>query len=424
MQHSVISRLLLGASVVVATAIPMNAAQAAPGQPMFSSAQGWRADVHERVLADVNGDGRADLVGFGDRGVQIGHGQPDGTFSSPVPAVRDFGRHQGWHYAIHPRMAADIDGDGRADLVGFGYNGVHVAYSQADGTFSASEVRVRDFGYNNGWNNAQDLNNHYHQRELADVDADGRLDVVGFGDAGVLVSYSQADGSFSAPVLEVRDFGWNQGWRNERHERELADVDGDGRVDVVGFGHAGTYVAYSSALGDGFTAPELEIRNFGYAQGWRVGPYSTAPLADLLRKHSREVGDVNGDGLADVVGFGDAGAFVSYSRGGGNYAPVVLKHETFVHDTEWPSDPWGVRLLTDINGDGIQDLAGFQDLSVYANGGIILYLAPGRTDDTFGPDLYIRYEGADQPGLLGDVDGDGHLDVVGFRDDGTYVTLI
>ena len=36
------------------------------------------------------------------------------------------------------------------------------------------------------------------------------------------------------------------GWRIAKHPRMMADVNGDGRDDVVGFGNAGTYVSTST----------------------------------------------------------------------------------------------------------------------------------------------------------------------------------
>ena len=35
------------------------------------NAGGWRVDRHPRFLADLTGDGRADIVGFGDAGVWV-----------------------------------------------------------------------------------------------------------------------------------------------------------------------------------------------------------------------------------------------------------------------------------------------------------------------------------------------------------------
>ena len=49
-------------------------------------AGGWRVDQHPRFLADTNGNGRADIVGFGNAGVYVSRSQPDGSFG-PVELV-------------------------------------------------------------------------------------------------------------------------------------------------------------------------------------------------------------------------------------------------------------------------------------------------------------------------------------------------
>ena len=88
----------------------------------------------------------------------------------------------------------------------------------------------------------------------------------------------------------------------DQHPRIMADVNGDKRADVVGFGNAGAYVSLST--GTGFSPPQLWVANYGYdAGGWRV------------EDHPRIMADVNGDGRADVVGFGNAGAYVSIPSG-------------------------------------------------------------------------------------------------------------
>jgi hypothetical protein len=174
---------------------------------------------------------------------------------APQLAVRNFGYDAGgWRVDQHPRFLADTTGDGRADIVGFGDAGVWVSRAQADGTFTAPQLVVADFGYNaGGWRVDR------HPRFLADTTGDGRADIVGFGDAGVWVSRAQADGTFTAPQLVVNNFGYNAGgWRVDQHPRFLADTTGDGRADIVGFGNAGVWV--SRALGDGtFEAPGLVV---------------------------------------------------------------------------------------------------------------------------------------------------------------------
>ena len=216
----------------------------------------------------------ADIVGFGDEGVFVGFNNGNGTFdsSSPQAAVNDFGYNQGWRVDRHPRFPADLTGDGLADIVGFGYRGVYVSLNNGNGTFQVPQQGVvNDFGYDGtagGWRVDR------HPRLLADLTGDGRADIVGFGYEGVFVSLNNGDGTFQVLSQKVvNDFGYNQGWRVDRHPRLLADLTGDGRADIVGFGYDGIIVSLNN--GDGtFQLPQQEgFRDFGYddtAGGWRV----------------------------------------------------------------------------------------------------------------------------------------------------------
>ena len=98
-------------------------------------AGGWRVDQHPRFLADTTGDGRADIVGFGNAGVYVSRAQADGTFGPVELLVTNFGYDAGgWRVDQHPRLLADTTGDGRADIVGFGNAGVWLPLVGVDHT--------------------------------------------------------------------------------------------------------------------------------------------------------------------------------------------------------------------------------------------------------------------------------------------------
>src|SRR5690606_39347224 len=134
---------------------------------------------------DLRSYGRADIVGCGDEGGDGASRNGAGTFAfHPVPVLQDFGFEAGgWRVEKHPRMLADLRGIGRADIVGFGDDGVYVALSNGDGTFAFQPVPVlRDFGFEaGGWRVEK------HPRFLANLTGTGGADIVGFGDAGVWV---------------------------------------------------------------------------------------------------------------------------------------------------------------------------------------------------------------------------------------------
>ena len=104
--------------------------------------------------------------------------------------------------------------------------------------------------------------------------------------------------------MVIGNFAYNAGgWRVEKHPRFMADTTADGRADIVGFGNAGVWVSRARR-----TAASPPRRwwsaNFGYnAGGWRV------------ERHPRFMADTTGDGRADIVGFGDAGVWVSRATG-------------------------------------------------------------------------------------------------------------
>ncbi|MDN3297587.1 RICIN domain-containing protein [Streptomyces ficellus] len=204
-------------------------------------AGGWLADKHPRFLADTTGDGRLDIVGCHDDGVWISFQDEDGVFAEPLYVLDDFGIDQGWTSAEeYPRFLLKTTGDGATDIIGFGPYGVVVARGLDDGTFEPSKLVLNDFGTAQGWTAKK------HLRFLADVTGDGTPDIVGFGDEGVWVSHNRGDGTFEQAQLVCRGFGYDDdagAWRIGHHPRFLADITGDGRVDIVGFGGPGVYVA-------------------------------------------------------------------------------------------------------------------------------------------------------------------------------------
>ena len=168
-----------------------------------------------------------------------------------------FGFNKGWS-TDYPRFLADLTGDGRPDIVGFGMDGVWVALNNGSGGFQPAALVSGDLAYNTGWRVGN------HPRFVADLTGDGHADLLGFGDDGVWVALGNGDGTFAPAQFVLAELGFNKGWRVEDHPRFLADVNGDGRPDIVGFGTDGVWVAINNGAG-GFQPAAFVLADFGRA---------------------------------------------------------------------------------------------------------------------------------------------------------------
>ncbi|HEY0639993.1 MAG TPA: DUF2961 domain-containing protein [Pseudonocardiaceae bacterium] len=223
------------------------------------------------------------------------------------------------------------------------------------------------------------------RRNTSDVNGDDRDDAVLFtqGTTSDVFTALSTGGAFGGRT-KVSDFFSLAG------EVPLTgDVNGDGRADLITFTRgslADVYVALSTGTG------------FGPSAKWH-------DFFAIDAEHP-EVGDVNGDGLTDLITFtrgGTGDVFVALSTGSG-FGPGVKWHDNFGYGGERPA-------VGDFDGDGRDDIAVFTggtaaDVFVSLSNGVafVQEVWQWHTSFAFGTEL----AGA------GDVNGDGRDDVVTF----------
>jgi hypothetical protein len=277
--------------------------------------------------------------------------------------------------------------------------------------FQTPVQKISGFSTNTGWS-SQDL----YPRAVADVNGDNLDDIVGFGPQGVWVSLATGGGNFGGATLRATGFNPSTGWSSDNaFHRELADVNGDNLADLVGFGPQGIWVSLATGGGN-FGNATLRATGFNPSTGWSS--------QDAFPRH---LADVNNDNLADLVGFGPQGIWVSFALGGGNFGDAVLRGTGFNPSSGWTSDNTTPRLLGDVNNDNRADIVGFAADGVYVS----LATAGGNFGNAFKAlDAFGSSSAAGgwtnqnlYPRQLADLDNDGFDDIVGFGSNGVWIAF-
>lgn len=286
----------------------------------FGTAQGWTsANKIEFAVVSRTADQSSSIVGFGQQGLEL-LARPfeasGATVTYLVSNSAAFGANAGWEarrdlLAVRDARGHEIDlnGDGVLDVVAMGTQGVIYAIGQQQGdtgigTYSlGATFQLPTFTAAEGWDAST-------KRFVVDVNADGNVDLVGFGHRGVWLALGKptnADGSgaFGTVQLASAAFGTEQGWDPALVHFEFADVNGDSALDIVGFGNDLTAIALGGV--------ETATGTFSWASVLYTPDYSGATGWDN-NLHLRTMGDVNGDGRDEFVVSGDQMSYVlSYS---------------------------------------------------------------------------------------------------------------
>jgi hypothetical protein len=215
---------------------------------------------------------------------------------------------------------------------------------------------------------------------LADLNGDGTLDIIAGSqigpNAGVTVLLGNGGTSFQAPAV------YGATAFLQITAIAVGDLDGDGKPDVVvaaiGANNPGSHIFVLYGNGDGTLQAPVELATSWGNQGVAIG-------------------DVNRDGIPDLVFTVGAP-----QNGNPNYVEVMLGRggRTFGDPVAYPTGGSGAVAISDLDGDGNPDIV---------TNGVTVYFGDGKGGFPRRRDWFN-----DAPGsiILTDFDGDGKTDIV------------
>jgi hypothetical protein len=339
----------------------------------------------------LSGAALIDLDGDGDLDVYLSSHGSYGALAAVNDGKGHFTVATGTYPTTELHLPCDVDEDGKVDFSATYADGGGQWWLNRSGAGGVSGLSflgtkvIRDGGL-------------ARQQALVDIDGDGKLDWLRGAGAGVLMDFGDGKGSF-APVSRTLA---NPG--GEEITVVPVDVDGDGDQDLlVEWGRYDTYGP------DGATRL---YRNDG------AGTFTNVTTEAGLYEMGlalQGVGDVDQDGDTDLIVL-EKRAFphtIFLNDGRGHFTKKAGAISNVPAGTAHYGS-WGLAALTDFDNDGIADIIvdgrNYLQLLRGTGGGTFSYV-----NKTWGGIVDTAEASVDAGFSFGDIDGDGDLDLIGYK---------
>lgn len=344
-----------------------------------------------KQMVDMNADGLADLIGFGEDGVYVALNQGS-TFGKSTKWTNEFSELiDNWNSKENLRYVADVNSDGLPDIVGFGSLAVYVGLNTGE-EIQPTEIWSREFCSDeicNSWRNP---------RYLIDLNNDGYLDIYANANNGTLVSYNNGSWFKQARRFST-NFGLEDKWVID-YPNFLTDINADGVMDIFGFGPNGTAMYINGK----YTETNYVGESFGPSNGWNIST------------NFRQITDLNMDLLPDLIGVNSNGeVFVGFA--------TIVNGQFEYNNQKIATTELNafnrIQSVIDLNGDEYPDLVFFDCDGVY----VLVNNGNGFNDKKLWNKDIKKCDNRDDDysKFLMDLNGDGLNDIIEM--DGTIIKI-
>ncbi len=340
------------------------------------------------LVEDLNKDGKLDLVVANEKSGDVsvllddGKGGLSPSRGSPFPAGPN----------PNDLASGDFNGDGLVDLAIANHETQHITVLLGDGRGSLAPAPHSPV--------AVVVRPHVHGVATGDFNGDGNLDLLtdSWAEDRLVILFGDGDGRFTTPGTYVAV------GRHPYQRVRVADLNGDGRADIV--------------------SPNLEGDNVTILLGDGMGKFhqpARSPFACGDSPFNVAIGDVNADGKPDLAIVNSPSSTADRK---GQDGLTILIGDGLGAFTKMAGSPFvtgkfpNIPAIGDLNGDGVADVA------VSNPDGDKISIFTMSRKSSVATSATVSVPGHPKGLAIRDLDGDGKAEIVTTNNTGDSVTVI